>query len=57
MQIAIKAVPKNPASVQTVKCGFQVMAWRRTSDNTSHETMMAQLTDSYMRAVDQMGFT
>ena len=53
IQSLLKFVPRapidnNPASVQ-------IMAWCRTGDKPSSETMLTQFTDAYMRHFGEMG--
>ena len=46
-RIPLKLFPKSP--IDNISALVQVMAWHQTGDKTSHEPIMAQFTDAYMR--------
>ena len=47
IQISLKFVLKGPIDNNAVL--VQVMAWRRTGDKPSSESILTQFTDAYMR--------
>ena len=51
-QISLRSAPRSP--IDNTPALFQVMAWRRTGDKSSLESMMTPFMDEYIRHLGEM---